>query len=228
MKLYKYQTINKNSISCLVSKKLWYSSPKGFNDPFEFKLRDLKLEEIKDREWISSLRKQENGDKLGDDDSILNDIYNLYYSEINKFGIVCYSELNNNILMWSHYADNHKGICLGFEFNDTNSSGVYPVKYSDDYPNLEFTPEKIWSLDGMSKIMFQKSDCWAYEKEWRTIVVEGNVLHEYKGTLKEVIFGCRTNKEDRNLIMEILKENKIEFHEAFQDGFEFKLNIKKM
>jgi len=34
---------------------------------------------------------------------------------IGKYGVLCFSRRWNNILMWSHYADGHKGICLGFD-----------------------------------------------------------------------------------------------------------------
>ena len=41
-----------------------------------------------------------------------------------------------NILMWSHYAANHKGLCLQFELTRDIDNFVFamPVQYSEDYP----------------------------------------------------------------------------------------------
>lgn len=40
MKLYKYYAVNKNSISCLVNKYIWSSSPNDFNDPYDTAIID--------------------------------------------------------------------------------------------------------------------------------------------------------------------------------------------
>lgn len=40
-------------------------------------------------------------------------------SEKDKSLISCSSELNNEVLMWSHYREKHKGICIGFNFSHT-------------------------------------------------------------------------------------------------------------
>ncbi len=37
---------------------------------------------------------------------------------IGKYGVLCFSRCWNNILMWSHYGDRHKGICRGFDVPD--------------------------------------------------------------------------------------------------------------
>ncbi|MBV9575704.1 MAG: DUF2971 domain-containing protein [Gammaproteobacteria bacterium] len=47
-----------------------------------------------------------------------NQVYNEYVH--NQLGILSLSSCNDSILMWSHYADFHKGFCIGFK---TNSLG---------------------------------------------------------------------------------------------------------
>jgi hypothetical protein len=37
---------------------------------------------------------------------------------VEKYSVLCYSRSWNNVLMWSHYGDRHKGICLGFDVPD--------------------------------------------------------------------------------------------------------------
>ncbi len=59
--------------------------------------------------------------------------------EYKELGIACFSKVapDNNILMWSHYADGHRGICLEFDtryspFNEVQK--VLKVKYDNAYP----------------------------------------------------------------------------------------------
>src|SRR5262249_53331053 len=53
-----------------------------------------------------------------------------------SFGVLCLSECPDDILLWSHYADSHRGLCL--EFDVAGYSEVFPrlhaVKYQDEYP----------------------------------------------------------------------------------------------
>lgn len=51
-----------------------------------------------------------------------------YLAEISRrFGVLCFSENKADLLQWAHYADRHKGLCLGF---DVTSEGKFgSVKY---------------------------------------------------------------------------------------------------
>ena len=55
-----------------------------------------------------------------------------------SFGVLCLSECPDDILLWSHYADSHRGLCL--EFDVAGYSGVFPrlhaVKYANEYPDI--------------------------------------------------------------------------------------------
>jgi Protein of unknown function (DUF2971) len=44
-----------------------------------------------------------------------------------KHGLLCFSKVWSNALMWSHYADRHRGICLGF---DVPKNGLIHVEYN--------------------------------------------------------------------------------------------------
>lgn len=49
-----------------------------------------------------------------------------------KEKIYCLSKLNDNLIMWAHYADSHKGFCIEFtdytdgELNELKSNGIFP------------------------------------------------------------------------------------------------------
>ncbi|WP_323094392.1 DUF2971 domain-containing protein, partial [Aeromonas hydrophila] len=52
----------------------------------------------------------------------------LLNTSINSCGVASFSETQRNLLMWAHYANNHKGICIGYStnlFQDKDTSGEF-------------------------------------------------------------------------------------------------------
>src|SRR5262249_3461497 len=87
----------------------------------------------------------------------------------NKIGLCCLTEQCNNILMWSHYADNHKGYCVEFEATDHTLvfGRAQRVSYSDVYPEINF-----YNTPGDEKVrltFLTKFTDWQYEREWRIL-----------------------------------------------------------
>lgn len=93
-----------------------------------------------------------------------------YYDQ--RFGIFSLSETHNNLLMWAHYADNHKGVVIGFDeehpfFNGTEIAHSTPrlnrVEYNPKRPVLSLTTRNT------PQVFLRKSPEWSYEREWRLI-----------------------------------------------------------
>lgn len=160
MKLYKYRTTSKYSIEGLINNELFFSTYEDFNDPFEFsnppvdlikynKNARKKLRELFDSGEISrkdflhlvSYVGKPTEETLQKREKILAKIKR----KTLDFGIFCLSQIENNILMWSHYGEDHKGFCI--EFNDLNEStdasiDVINVQYLDDFEDLN-NPENL-------------------------------------------------------------------------------------
>jgi len=53
--------------------------------------------------------------------------------EIDNAGITCFSKVRDDILMWAHYADKHKGLCFEFDGSDNCIffGEAQPVKYEE-------------------------------------------------------------------------------------------------
>ena len=92
--------------------------------------------------------------------------------EIFLFGYVNLYLMLLNLLMWAHYANSHKGFCIGYKFEDIiNKFGIniLPVIYSEEYSVIRsykmFEDYDEFFLDEWRS----KSIEWSYEKEWRLV-----------------------------------------------------------
>jgi hypothetical protein len=133
-------------------------------------------------------------------------------------------------LMWAHYADSHKGLCIGFrevggsKLADPNH--CLPVTYSDKLPKISedglkttisFAADeegrlytsgvKISFDDGtFQRVVTTKPTCWSYEEEFRYIEPFGG-LSAWPGELAECTFGWRCPDVRRQAYISLLKEN---------------------
>lgn len=90
-----------------------------------------------------------------------------YHNE--RTGMICFGTVWDNPMMWAHYADKHKGVCLGFEVEDKLVSSV---DYTDEKIDAEFgehLPNHGLSVELLSKILTTKSNAWALEQERRVL-----------------------------------------------------------
>lgn len=89
--------------------------------------------------------------------------------------ICCFSKCNDSLLMWGHYADNHKGGVVEFDLPDNYADKFFTVKYSDKVPNIDAvnllfgTGSSTDVLELLSANYRTKALCWEYEKEIRAV-----------------------------------------------------------
>jgi len=85
-------------------------------------------------------------------------------------GLICLSENWKNPVQWSHYAQSHRGICLGF---DVDSAAASKVRYVQNRiaPNLKaMKKEGHAATRHMLDLLTLKFDHWSYEQEHRVFV----------------------------------------------------------
>lgn len=226
--LYKYRPIDINTYNTIINKELWFNKFDKLNDPFE----SLAMWHVKNdaagKKWIKAKindvdKQQEALNGLASKDvHILNDHH------INNLLICSFSELSDNLLMWGHYADSYKGICLGFEAvesgKDTLKLKLIPndivnehkeifgctkkVNYAGEDDNTLYIPAIDLSLDCGVEAITKKSNLWKYEQEHRAIITKSMFLErrndEYS-YLSELISKVDSRKVDiKSLIKKIL------------------------
>jgi Protein of unknown function (DUF2971) len=218
--LYKYRTVDANSLALLASDKVYLSRLDAFNDPFEM----LSFE--------STLETKLSVDKHG------TFAISKEAPQLAPFGTslrVCsLSEEYQDLLMWGHYADCHRGFCIRFEFasDPTLSQLIFPIKYADAYSD-----ENTASASPREKALHNtlaKSAKWSYEREWRIIgqipAGESQAAELFAAYRPEavtgIIFGVRMPALHKTLIKKILQKHKLEFLQAEKHQHDFALTIR--
>jgi len=116
--LFKYCPIGINQLSALAQKKIWYSKPAEFNDPFDtkFNVRGIKylFEQGMNYQNKSAFFDNDISDTMVFKKKYFDDILDSFKKGVEDLGILSLASSNKNLLMWSHYASEHKGMCLEF------------------------------------------------------------------------------------------------------------------
>ena len=145
-----------------------------------------------------------------------------------------------NHLMWSHYTNSYKGICIEYDFTELNEFiGIIDnVTYKQKRPHLklkDFFPEGAkfekddkgnisWKSNANTRVdenkllryLFIKQDIWAYEEEWRIVNIE-NKLDTFRyipvSKIKSVTFGYNIDPICKCMLFDICKEKNIDLFE---------------
>ena len=144
-------------------------------------------------------------------------------------GIVSFAERDDCPLMWSHYGDQHRGICLGYSVPNKSTGDVQKVAYgggrlvkaSDLGAMLDGDDEARSRVD--SAVMLRKAESWSYEREWRLIGrrgTEGSPLD-----LEEIIFGMNCKESAKYTVMKALenRSGSVKFYEMREERGTFDL-----
>jgi hypothetical protein len=190
----------------MVDSELWLSSPSDFNDPFDtagnFEIKGTsakRLAHIKalvEKDAPAGTTPAAIQDAQGrlarhTDSEILEMLRPSFEKQRDSTGVICFVEGNpRDVLMWSHYAADHKGVCLQFEpARDLFTFGrAVTVKYARQYPVANWLKGKY----EMSKILRRKHPRWKYEAERRIIQIGAarSVFNYNPSALVGLVFGC--------------------------------------
>ena len=144
-----------------------------------------------------------------------------------KVGVLCLSEVYDDILMWSHYADCHRGICLIYEPNYEFFAHAMPVRYQKDRPCVN--PITQSSDQMLDNAIFTKASAWAYEKEWRILNYRQGVGERQSpsAALKAIVLGVALSGTDRHLGETWAKVSRAKptVLRAFLSPSEFSINV---
>lgn len=199
--LYRYRSFRKHDVDEILNGNLQLSSITTFNDSMEGNMCLFKNEEEIDA--IVESRVAFHHDLIKGFPPVYSDDYlrkserrmllkkqNNYSKLLGDSGayVGSFSEESNSTLMWSHYADSHRGICVEYDFNDVAENSIlhkllFPVCYTENPVYLgdlikDKDNDKICSYPVDTAVvcaLINKSTSWQYEREWR-IIYDMNML----------------------------------------------------
>lgn len=177
-------------------------------------------------------------------------INSLISNDLNQSRVLCVTETNDNVVMWSHYADSHSGVCIRLQCIDEIDNALLlakPVDYTDSFPVFPSLQEHIKHLTGelpisftelLYKIPYVKHEHWGYENEWRVHVdheepenINGfNDWRENHRVFGAIYFGCRINQEDAADLMRIIdvKYPRVEVYAAKSSDKKFEIEFERI
>ena len=248
-RLYKYQPYNVQTLDNLKDRRIWFSKPIRFNDPFDCSI-NFAFEKMTGDQWNDYYNElKEIWEK--DDDATFKVEYEKYFQgdvlsdelktgftlaitkilkselvyQIQGKGIACFSEKADDILMWSHYSDGHRGFYLEFDTRFEPFSKSLPVKYSETLPILSPRDKTIPPLMILATT---KSIGWSYEKEWRAFHEEGDKEFGIDvETLTGVYFGSAMPYVHKEVISLILRDSPTKLYESKISKSEFKVKFQQ-
>ena len=131
-------------------------------------------------------------------------------------------DANKNLLMWSHYAKSHKGICICYKVkqsllidkkleNKDITKSCFSVKYEDE--KFNFTNIENMNLS-IKEIFALKSKAWEYENEMRLISYNKNNDDDYQdiklnsdANIHSIYFGYKCDEKNINEIKKIIDKD---------------------
>lgn len=224
----------------------WFSNPTDFNDPFDCQI-DLECREIPFDEYMKHYVLAKYGETLKEGvmyehsfpvDAIVDghftssfrelmiDFRKHVQEEVRRGGVLSLSGKFDNTTMWSHYADNHQGICIEYEpalFN--GAQDIHKICSKVNYMDKKDISFNIYELYAkcsnnqnknqfdklLKELALTKSDDWKYEEEWRLFHKNKGIMRYSDLAIKGIYFGLNCGLEEKRAIRNILGNKLMSF-----------------
>lgn len=246
--LYKYYSDTPEKLDAVKKNRMWYSAPCNFNDVFDC---DISIDDKKVFNEALKLFPDKRGIRPGSNawknfratmTQQLRALRSQFDELRNTTGVSCLSESENSLLMWAHYANNHRGLCVEYDLLEINrilNFSAIPVIYSEERTCFDFFNPQTIEKDTL-KLFIQsltsKSPEWSYEKEWRIVRDQGACGDKWnvdkKGALLDmvqpssIILGCAVQSKFEQEVTGYCAANRIDLYKMEKDPIQYCLNKK--
>jgi hypothetical protein len=139
-----------------------------------------------------------------------------------NIGMCSFSEVYDHELMWAHYADQFRGICISYSLSKLlkglpNDVHFVRMFYNETEPTIHRASDDPGKLAKM--VLSYKSYKWLYEREWRMFAPLGKAYYRDTASVTRVYLGSRVSDQDRTKIMTRLKQLKIKTRDMTIDKY---------
>jgi hypothetical protein len=194
--------------------EVYFSTAKSFNDPFDLRpifsfkasrgARLIKYKEVAEQQThLNRAQKRSRVKELVREKNSEGEIDLTEYMQrklTSEIGLYCISEKNDDILMWSHYADSHRGICIEFSRKSQLTANALKVIYSTE--RVPINPFIDNSDEMADRSLLTKSYQWSYEMEWRLIRHDkgAGVMKFLNSDITGIIIGAMMSEQKINIV----------------------------
>ena len=210
----------------LLNNELFSSDFESLNDPFDgsiyvkHKLSPVLKEDVKNLLGLEDNLPIPLNDIIGNaSKSVVSEMNQDLKSSLKQTGVISFTSDKKNILLWSHYANSHKGFAVGFDTKKLSKviselkleSFVKSINYSDTYPKIEFefnlfkNPDNMLKFKAIIQSLTTKSKQWSYEEEVRILTFAKNriKINFPNDCIKEINLGFKMDEKATNEIIKI-------------------------
>lgn len=245
--IYKYRSDSDFTLDELFHSYIFFSGRDHLNDPFDcfpallksnpksdnvrrFIVNELtqSFPMLKGKHFQEIVQNTING--LTSGDSYLRHVNSLIDQLSNQIGISCFTTLPDNLMMWSHYANFHRGVCLKFDISRDSLffDDISEVKYTDKFKPKEVDLERGKEVENFRNLFLTKSEAWKSEKELRLIRVKSGKYPIKPNALVAIIFGIKITDKFRRDIINSTQKNYpyLEYYQAkpYSDSFDLRFD----
>jgi hypothetical protein len=200
--LYRYRSLRHfdREVAAIRNATLHCAPYSALNDPMEgFYISSKRLRESENYKSIRAL--------IADNKAML--------------GICSFSEVHNNELMWAHYADQFRGICVAYRFSGLLSNlgedtEFIRLSYRENAPTVLSKKEPEYLA---KRVLSCKNYRWLYEREWRMFAPKGTVTYERVKCVQCVYLGSRIDADNSTKLKTIMRGLGIEVRTMSLDKY---------
>jgi Protein of unknown function (DUF2971) len=232
-RLFHYQSYKRENLENTIRQRvIRFSRASGFNDPWDCKPSFFVPEDRRELErlvrYMQAASEKHTPEMASDErearvkhyldhpcelrSDLANASAEMWAQMDRRYRIYCLSARPDSQLMWGHYADHHRGVCLEFDVRTPDFSLAIQVDYNASYPNFSLADDNDLSP------FHTKSSDWAYEQEYRLIAQEESealrpgTLMTHDGffqfsecALVSVIIGASASDDTRREVSELAR-----------------------
>jgi hypothetical protein len=233
--IYRYRPINLYTLSELSESAIFCADPTTYNDPYDCAL-DAGVSSISDEEVIAFCKTDAVNEPrkkfilgFAEDPRPSRVALRTLRSWLErrlycKKGTACFASKFDNLLMWGHYSDSHRGLCLEYATSLWPFDQLKPVSYKDDIPQVDKAKFLAGNLNEIEVLLLRKAECWRYEEEWRYLHEPcGDKVYFSPNALKAVHFGSRMSEANEHIVREVLKGRDVQFYKMVLNNRAFQL-----
>lgn len=239
--LFKFTKISEYTYSSLLNKTVFLAKATDLNDPFEF---DIDFDAQLSEEEKAFIKNSNPNICFSDIENILEQAKNNLNGMLTRNRILSLSSNPYELLMWSHYADEHKGICIEYDRHNCELLGDERLCKRVIYPQLKdkTTIKLLPFILGGNKdpklsetILFaRKAYNWEYENEWRLVLEDTKAINTQllndSIKIKSITFGLRTPSHHKLAIYNLVEkfyEEDILFYQTIKSNQDIAVEIIK-